>query len=161
MNSDEIRVLEIKDSVNFESESYDMGEFINFTKSLQIGELEPYLNEDEYNEDKLQTDKYFFLSVLREIFTEFRKLGDNKLEYYKGSCQNCELNKNKVVHVFEGSVSKKHFGFIPVEQNSPNMGIHFCFGFTDKNGQKADNYYHFMYLAAKKLGEFKQRGIQS
>lgn len=161
MNYDEIRILEIKDSIDAESESYNMDEFIQFTRNLQISELEPLLNEKEYDEDKLQSDKYYFLSVLREIFSEFKKLGDNELEYYRGSCQNCELNHNKVVHVFEGMHSKSHFGFIPVVQNNPNMGFHFCFGFTDKNGQKADNCYDFMYLAASKLVEFKKRGIKS
>ena len=161
MLDNEIKVLEINDSINIESESYDMDKFVQFTRNLQIGELEPLLNEDEYNEEKLQTDKYFFLSVLREIFTEFRKLGDNKLEYYKGKCESCELNKNKIVHVFEGTTSKNQFGFIPVNQNNPNLGIHFCFGFTDKHGKKAENCYSFIILAAKKMREFKKRGIES
>jgi len=161
MIENEIRVIEIDDSIDIESESYDMDKFVRFTRNLQIGELEPLLNEEEYDEDKLQTDKYFFLSVLREIFAEFRRLGDEKLEYYKGKCESCELNKAKIVHTFEGTTSKQQFGFIPVDQNNPNMGIHFCFGFTDKNGKKAENYYSFMYLAAKKLGEFRKRGIKS
>ncbi|MBK8634612.1 MAG: hypothetical protein IPN72_14005 [Saprospiraceae bacterium] len=72
MNYDEIRILEIKDSIDAESESYNMDEFIQFTRNLQISELEPLLNEKEYDEDKLQSDKYFFLSVLREIFSEFK-----------------------------------------------------------------------------------------
>lgn len=161
MKTNEIKVLEINDSIDVESESYDLNEFINFTRNLQIEELEPLLKETEYDEDKLQSDKYYSLSVLRDIFIEFRKLGDNKLIFYKGSCQKCELNKNKIVYVFEGVNSKNQFGFIPVEENNPNMGIHFCFGFTDKNGDKADNYYHFLYIAALKLGEFRKRGIKS
>ena len=119
------------------------------------------MKETEYDEDKLQSDKYYSLSVLWDIFIEFRKLGDNKLIFYKGSCQKCELNKNKIVYVFEGVKSKNQFGFIPEEENNPNMGIHFCFGFTDKNGDKAENYYHFLYMAALKLGEFRKRGIKS
>ncbi len=161
MIDNEIIVIEINDSIDIESGSYDMDKFVQLTRNLRIVELEPLLNEEEYDEDKLQTDKYFFLSVLREIFTEFRRLGDQKLEYYKGKCESCELNKNKIVHVFEGIFSKNQFGFIPVDQNNLNLGIHFCFGFTDKNGKKAQNYYSFMYLAAKKLGEFQKRGIKS
>ena len=161
MKTNEIKVLEINDSIDVESESYDLNEFINFTRNLQIEELEPLLKETEYDENKLQSDKYYSLSVLRDIFIEFRKLGDNKLIFYKGSCQKCELNKNKIVYVFEGVNLKNQFGFIPVEENNPNMGIHFCFGFTDKNGDKADNYYHFLYMAALKLGEFRKRGIKS
>ncbi|MCB9309929.1 MAG: hypothetical protein H6567_07730 [Lewinellaceae bacterium] len=161
MIENDIRVLEINDSIDIESESYEMDKFVQFTRNLQIGELEPLLDEEEYDEDKLQTDKYFFLSVLREMFTVFRRSGDDKLEYYKGKCEGCELNKNKIVHVFEGTTSKNQFGFIPIDQNNPNIGIHFCFGFTDKNGKKAENSYSFMYLAAKKLGEFQKRGIKS
>ena len=111
MKTNEIKVLEINDSIDVESESYDLNEFINFTRNLQIEELEPLLKETEYDEDKLQSDKYYSLSVLRDIFIEFRKLGDNKLIFYKGSCQKCELNKNKIVYVFEGVNSKNQFGF--------------------------------------------------
>ena len=87
MIENDIKLLEINDSIDIESESYEMDKFVQFTRNLQIGELEPLLDEEEYDEDKLQTDKYFFLSVLREMFTVFRRSGDDKLEYYKGKCE--------------------------------------------------------------------------
>ena len=161
MNKNEIRVIEIDDSIDLKSGTYDLDRFVQFTRNLQIEELEPLLNEEYYDEEILQTDKYFFLSVLRDIFAQFRRLGDDHLEYYRGKCESCEVNKNKIVHVFEGSTSKSQFGFIPVDQNNPNMGIHFCFGFTDKTGKKAENYHAFMLLAARKLVEFRNRGINS
>ena len=87
------------------------------TRNLQIGELKPLLDEEEYDEDKPQTDKYFFLSVLREMFTVFRRSGDDKLEYYKGKCEGCRIKtKIKLYMSLKELLWKNQFGFIPIDQ---------------------------------------------
>ena len=107
----------------------------------------------------MQTDKYYVLSVLRDIFVKFKELGDEELDYYHGSCLSCPKNENKTVHVFEGKNSQQQFGFIP-SRYSEKMGLHFCVAFTDKTGRKSQKCGQFFLLAAMKLAEFQKRGIE-
>lgn len=158
----EIKTFDISDE-NFSYQEQDnISQLIDIIKSLNIREIEPYLMEGDLTNESIGSNKYFFLSVLRDIFIKFKNLGDNSLTYFKSRCYSsmCQNNHDKIVHAFEGNNSKSQFGFIPVEaDDSEKLGLHFCFFFNGKNGEKTNNSCTFMLDAALKYGEFKDKGI--
>jgi len=147
--------IEIQNEINY---------VINLIKKLEISEIEPHINsskEDIICDDDLQSDKYFFLSVLRDIFRKYKDLGDTELSYFRSSCSSCEQNMNKPVHVFEGNKSNSQFGFIPVNNSNNKLSFHFCLSFLNKEGGASTGSGAFIVLIAKKFNEFRIRGMNT
>ena len=100
--------------------------------------------------------KYYFLSVLRDMFIEFKKKGDTELLFSTGKCnKNCYTNC-PTAYQFMGNNSKETFAFVVDNTTKSIKEIHFCVGFIDENGVKGDNYWNFMLLAAQKLAEMSK-----
>ena len=149
----EALLVDIENITFQENPDTEINNLIGLIKQFEVQEIEPELEEEI---ECITAGKYYFLSVLRNVFIEFKRLGDTQLKVSKGTCgQECYGKLNKV-YQFEGNVSKETFAFVVEENTKGIKGLHFCVGFVDENGKKGDNYYNFMLMAAIKLSEMKK-----
>lgn len=150
MLTEVIKITELKFEENPDN---DIDKLVNLIKNFEITEIASDLNE---NIKCVTKGKYFFLSVLRDVFIEFKKKGDTELLFSKGQCNKNCYNNCPTAYQFMGNNSKETFAFVVDDTTNSIKELHFCVGFIDENGVKGDNYYGFMVLAAIKLAEMKK-----
>lgn len=150
MLTETLKIAELKFEENPDN---DIDKLVSLIKNFEITEIASDLDEDIQCVTK---GKYYFLSVLRDVFLEFKKKGDTELLFSKGQCNRNCYNNCPTAYQFTGNNSKETFAFVVDDTTNSIKALHFCVGFIDENGVKGDNFYGFMLLAAMKLAEMKK-----
>lgn len=121
--------------------------FINKVRELNIAEIEPLLTEDSNVFYSLK--KYQFLIVLRDLFSEFKRLGDTQILIEKGTCggERCSRVSSNVYQL-KGNNSKQAI-FFGIEEDSGNLKFHGCMHFVDQEGKKGENWHKLTWFAVK------------
>lgn len=83
--------------------------------------------------------KYYFLAILRDIFSEYAQLGDTHLNVYTGGCYNKCSRIHKRGYLFEGNFSKTKFSFMSDKGEEGLRFMHFCSSITTDCGIKGDD----------------------
>jgi hypothetical protein len=111
-------------------ESEDIDQFYKFVTNLNLSGMEPFLSEDVPAD--MFEDKYFVLSVLRDMFEHCTNQGVTHFKKYESKCTFCDLGCS--VSVFEGIDSELHFALVPVKNDKDGLSFHFCWGYTNEHG---------------------------
>jgi hypothetical protein len=122
--------------------------FIDRVKILGINEIEPLLEEDVKVIRRLE--KWGFLALLRDLFNEFKKLGDTKIIVREGTCGICgayvvkssysSIKPVRKVIEMRGNNSKETFHFALLSQPQEALNVRICDGFIDKSGNRIDSF---------------------
>lgn len=153
----EIKEIDIKDLQVVEEAFTLEKDFIERVKILGVKEIEPLLEEGVKVIGRLE--KYEFLALLRDLFIEFRKLGDTKILISEGTCGICGAYKvksqyssirpvRKVVEM-KGNHSGEAFYFALLSEDHEPLKFRICNGFVDRNGNTGEGF-----GITSKLGEF-------
>lgn len=153
----EPKAVDIDLDINFEPTNGIEKQFIDKVKELDIVEIEPLLEEDSLVFYSLE--KYQFLVMLRNLFLEFKRMGDTQILVDKGSCEgnNC-TRASKNVYQFKGNNSNQTI-FFGVQEENGNIKFHGCMSFVDQFGVKGENYQKLTWFAVKALQKL-EKGIQ-
>ncbi|MEM1324535.1 MAG: hypothetical protein AAGI23_01205 [Bacteroidota bacterium] len=140
---------------NLQEDSYSSAnELLKLMQDLNIQGIEPLISEDAVLQDIY--NKYDILAVLRNIFLEYKKLGDQEISIREGGCgSTCQLNGAPVYELY-GHQSERTFAFVIREENSQIVNIHPCMSYVDKDGEKGKNGWEMFLHAAKTLLDRKK-----
>ena len=141
----EEKVIDINLEISSETTGQLETEFINKVRELDIAEIEPLLTEEDVIFHSLE--KYQFLIMLKDLFLEFKRLGDTQIIVEKGGCgSNCGRITD-TVYQLKGNNSKQTI-FLGVDKEEGNLKFHGCMHFVDKFGKKGENWQRLTVFAA-------------
>ena len=144
-------IIDIETLVLEEEETFTLTkDFIDQVKVLGLMEIEPLLEEDVKIVGRLE--KYEFLALLRDLFNEFKKLGDTRILVSEGTCGICGAYKvntpyssirgiRKVLQL-KGNNSGEAAYFAIQSKENESLMFKFCNGFIDKDGSKNEHFSH-------------------
>jgi len=142
-------IIDITDLVISEEEIFTLEkDFIEKVQVLGIKEIEPLLEEDVKIIGRLE--KYQFLTLLRDLFIEFKKLGDTKILIEEGVCGICgarqidrrytSMRQVRKVLEMKGNNSNEKFHFAILSEEHESLIFRICNGYINKSGIKDENF---------------------
>ena len=150
------KILEVllKDSkAESQEDKNQLEEILQLISEMNIVELEPHIDEDvnQKKEDVEQSGKYEILTVLRDLFVDFKNSGDTSVNLEMGSCYS-ECYENCNVINLCGSHSGKNFAFVIDKNDDKIMQFHTCPFFIDSNKEFKKIDKNFLFNARKNVG---------
>lgn len=129
-------------------------EILSAIRSMDLNTINELLDEEIQSTD---SGKYFLLAVLRDLFMNYEKLGDDEVTLELGRCDKVCYSNTCVVFNLNGNKSGKDFAFVIENKNDELSGIHVCPKFIDSNNTKRPIDNDLYYDAIKKKSEMKNK----
>ena len=140
---------DIRISNQYEKDQIDF--LYKLISEMNIIDIEPILKENLNSNTK---GKYQFLAILRDIFDDYKKADDTKLDLEIGKCKsNCF--KNSVVFNVSGNKTKRNFAFVVEKSNDCIDGMHICMDYLTKSDTEKKIDLKLLINSVKKLNKLR------
>lgn len=142
-----------------ESSKNQLDEIFTLFSEMNVAGIEPLLEEKLNEDDKKPSEhdknlnKYQVLTIIRDIFLEYKKSGDTSVIIETGKCgSNCYPGS---VFNLQGNISKKNFSFIINKTNGLIKEVHYCSLFSTNDNKRRKPDLEMYINTLKKQSEFE------